>query len=110
MGLLSFLAILCVYCARNFNCRYLLYPLWILFALLATIFFIISGVMVLGTFVAYDSCALYGQLTTNQTALTSLPYYSSSQAVQVLDSCFYPQPNSSDTIFDAFSHQNQAQI
>lgn len=31
----------------------------------------------LGTLVAYDSCAAYNQLTTNQTALQSLPYYSS---------------------------------
>jgi hypothetical protein len=45
---------------------------------MAIIFFIISGVMMLGTLVAYDSCAAYNQLTTNQTNLQSLSYYNSS--------------------------------
>lgn len=45
---------------------------------MAIIFFIISGVMLLGTLVAYDTCAAYNQLTTNQTSLQSLSYYGSS--------------------------------
>ena len=65
MGLISFLSICCVYCTRNFRCRYLLYILWLFFAILAIAFFVISGILLMGTFVAYDGCSAYRQLTTN---------------------------------------------
>jgi hypothetical protein len=45
---------------------------------MAIIFFVVSGVMLLGTLVAYDSCAAYNQITTNQTSLQSLSYYGTS--------------------------------
>jgi hypothetical protein len=59
--------------------------------------------MVMATFVAYDGCAVYGQITTNQTALMFLSYYNTSEVMQVLGTCYYPPPNSTDTIFDSFN-------
>ena len=48
------------------------------------ILFAVSGVMILGTFTAYDGCALYKELSTNSKTIPSLSFYNDSEVIQVL--------------------------
>ena len=59
MALLSFTTIFLIYCAKRFSCRLMLHVLWVLFALLAITFFVLSGILVIGTLIAYDGCTAF---------------------------------------------------
>lgn len=102
--MLSFLTSCCVFCTRNFNCRYLLYFYWVLFAILAIIFFLASSVLLFGSFTTYGSCIAYNYYTTTPGAFSSITYYNSSQMTQILNTCFITSPNGN--IFNTFNQTN----
>ena len=105
MGVLSFSAIFILYCAKRYNCRYMLYILWVIYGILSLIFFAASGLLVIGTLTAYDGCTAYHQITTDSTTLKSQPFYNNSQFAQTLETCFFPLVGSDDTVFGDFSTQ-----
>lgn len=82
-----------------------MYFLWIFYMLLAVISFAASGFLILSTFVAYDSCNTYTQLTVNSTALPSLSYYENSSVTDAIYTCFFPSAGSIDSVFNSASQQ-----
>lgn len=103
-GLFAFFSVFCVFCTRNFNCRYMLYPLWICFAFLGFIMFLASSVLLLGSFVTFDSCQAYSYYTHTTGAFQTLSYFQSSQISKILNTCFIQSP--SGNIFDTFTNTN----
>ena len=99
IGLIAFLASCCVFCTRNFNCRYLFYPLWLLFTILSILFFVISSGLLLSSFTLFGGCNAYTYYTTTPGAISSI---GNSQTTQVLNTCFITNPAGS--VFDAFNN------
>ena len=104
MGALSFFSIFCVFCSRNYNCRILLYPLWVTFGVLSIAFYLISSVVLFGSFTSFSACQAYYQFTSSpsNSLLLGLSYYNTSQISQVVNTCFYV--NKTGTIFNAFTN------
>ena len=75
-----------------------------LFAILAIIFFLASSVLLFGSFTTFGSCIAYNYYTTTPGALSSISYYNSSQATQILNTCFITSP--SGNIFNTFNQTN----
>ena len=100
MGLVSFITIFLIYCAKRFSCRYMLYVMWGFYGVLAITFFVASGFLVIGTLTAYDGCTAFKEVTTNQASLQSLAAYSN-QLVQTMETCYFPIVGSTatDTVF-----------
>lgn len=73
--------------------------------LLGVIFFAASGVLVIGTFAAFDSCNAYAELSGNSTALPSLSYYGDTTVTELLFTCFFPSEGSIDSVFNSLSQQ-----
>lgn len=84
MALLGFMTIFCGYCGKRFGCRFILYALWIIFAVFSIIGFLASGFLVIGVFTANDGCGFYDQISGNSSAIQTLSYYQTSEVVQVL--------------------------
>lgn len=106
LGLVSFLSICCVFCTRNFNCRFLLYPLWILFGLLSIIFFVASSAVMFGSFTTFGLCSTYQYYTATPSNLLTLSSYNDTKFLQVMNTCFSAPTNSTESIFTTFSSSN----
>ena len=67
----------------------MLYVLWAFYGILAVIFFVMSGVLVILTLTAYDGCTAFNEITTTQSSLQSISAYSN-QLVQTMETCYFP--------------------
>lgn len=64
----------------------------------------------MGTFVAYDTCSLYHQISSSQSLFSSLSFSNSSETMKILDTCFFPPNNATNiSIFQSFGQQQTFQ-
>jgi hypothetical protein len=80
------------------------YPLWILFTLLAILFFLASSVLLFGSFTLFGSCLSYAYYATTPGGFQSISYYNTSQITQILNTCFITSPTGN--IFNTFTSTN----
>ena len=85
----------------------MLYVLWAFYGILAILFFVLSGILVILTLTAYDGCTAFNEITTTQASLQSTAAYSN-QLVKTMETCYFPIIGSTapDTVFATFSQQS----
>ena len=93
LGLIGLTSICCVYYCLSFKCKYMMYFLWYVYALLAILFFVGAGLLLGSSIFTYDTCTAYPYYFNNQTNFNTLTF-GSEQLGSIFQTCFYTNSTS----------------
>lgn len=89
----------CAYYCLNYSCKFFMYFLWYIYALLAFLLFITAGLFLAASFFTFDTCTAYPYYFQNATNFKDLTF-SSDQLGSIFETCFFLN---STSIFAAFT-------